>query len=199
MYPVVYLTGAPAAGKSTVARRLSRTVRGLEVFEFGERLTAYINEQGATQHEQSDLRAKSSQISTAECVAAVDALLVDFATNQRKVGPVVIDSHPVTKEAYGYRVTPYSLADFARLAPTKIWMLYTSSSVACARIAADPKGRPLISSEEATMHTQLQASVAATYSMSLGVPLELFDADRPLDDLVEMLTRRLIDSGCERA
>jgi len=42
MHQVVYLTGAPAAGKSTAAKSLRERVQGLEVFEFGERLTAHL-------------------------------------------------------------------------------------------------------------------------------------------------------------
>lgn len=196
MYPVVYLTGAPAAGKSSVSHALSGRVRDLKVFEFGARLTEHINAFERAQHSQSDLRTKSGSISTPQHVAAVDQILLDFVANNRRIGPVIIDSHPVTKERFGFRITPYSLQDFSKLRPTHIWMLYTPAEVALERIAANSQGRPSITIEEATMHTQLQASVAATYGMSLGRSVELFNSSIPTAELAEELARRLVAEGC---
>lgn len=196
MYPVVYLTGAPAAGKSSVCSALRDRIMGLEVFEYGARLTAHINEAERSSHNQSDLRAQSGRISTVEHVQALDRILMDFVADRRTKGPVVIDSHPVTKEAFGFRITPYSLADFQSLNPTHIWMLYTPAETAVRRIATEAEGRPTISLEEATMHTQLQASVAATYAMALGRSVELFDSSAPVANTADELAARLVRVGC---
>lgn len=190
-YEVVYLTGAPAAGKSSLSRALRRIVSPLEVWEFGERLTAYLNQRTGIPMSQEDLRRESARAATATDVAAVDRLLIDWTTQTRLVSHVVIDSHPVTKEQHGFRVTPYSLADFTRLQPTQIWMLYTRPEVAIERIGRDAAGRPMISFEDARMHTQLQASVAITYGMSLGVPVYLFDSERDPEELASELATRL--------
>jgi adenylate kinase len=121
----------------------------------------------------------------------VDHWLIQWAHDTRKTSHVVIDSHPVTKERYGFRVTPYSLADFARLAPTKIWVLYCSPEVTLQRIGRDAAGRPSVTPEEARMHTHLQASVAVTYGMSLGIPVHFFDSDRDPAGLADELAARL--------
>jgi adenylate kinase len=189
-FQVVYLTGAPAAGKSSLAGRLRQMVSPLEVWEFGERLTAYLRTTSGGGLEQADLRRHSSRVISPEAVAAVDAQLLEFVESARQRAHVIVDSHPVTKERYGYRVTPYSLAQFARLSPTQIWMLYTDPTVALDRITANAQGRPTISLEEARFHTFMQASVATTYGMSLGVPVHLFDSNRDLDALAAELARR---------
>ena len=59
------------------------------------------------------------------------------------------------------------------------------------RIRRDPGGRPLISVEEARMHTFMQASVAANYGIIAGCPVYLFDSDTVQDHLVEQLRARL--------
>lgn len=192
MPEVVYLTGAPAAGKSTLTRKLSALHGGLKTFEFGQRLTDYINRSRRAVIEQAGLREQSSAIASPEDIRAVDAELIAYVAEHRDQTPVIIDSHPVTKEAYGYRVTAYSLREFERLRPTQIWMLFTDPGVALARIAASPEGRPSITLEEARLHTQLQAGVATTYGMQLGVPVYFFDADRDPDQLANSLLKRLV-------
>jgi adenylate kinase len=191
MPKVVYLTGAPAAGKSSTTTALVERVPGLLVWEYGARLTEYIQARSTAELTQAELRARSSNIVTPEDIAAVDLALVSFVTTHRVTHPVIIDSHAVTKEEYGYRITPFSLEQFARLSPDEIWILYASPEVTISRIKADAAGRPMVDEEEARMHTALQASVGATYGMSLGIPVYFFDTAKPRDQLLDRLTRRL--------
>lgn len=180
---VIYLTGAPAAGKSSVSAGLLKAVPSLSVWEYGQRLTAHLKARHGGDLDQAELRERSGALSTPEDIVSVDTQLIDFVQERRERGHVLIDSHQVTKERYGFRVTAYSLERFRLLAPTKIWMLYTTPEIAVARIKANAQGRPDISIEEARFHSQLQASVAVTYGMALGVPVHLFDADRPVWEL----------------
>ena len=192
MPDVIYLTEAPAAGKSSLTRQLRQRITSLEIFEFGQRLTEYINLTRRAGVTQIDLRSSSGTIVTPEDVKVVDEQLIEFVDARRAAVPVIIDSHPVTKEKYGYRVTPYSLRDFERLSPTKIWVLYTDPEVAAERIAADDAGRPSVSVEEARFHTHLQASVATTYGMHLGIPVHFFEASGSQADLADMLAGRVV-------
>jgi adenylate kinase len=191
MPKVVYLTGAPAAGKSSTTRLLAKRVPELLVWEYGARLTEHISARCADVVHQDELRTRSAGVVTPEDVNEVDQALVAFVTGYRGRHPIIIDSHAVTKEEYGYRITPFSLDQFARLAPDEIWVLFASPEVTRARIAADAAGRPMMSEEEARMHTALQASVAATYGMSLGLPVYLFDTGARRNDLVGRLAQRL--------
>lgn len=194
-HEVIYLTGAPAAGKSTLSRALADAVRPLATFEYGARLTAYLAERDGRAMVQEELRAKSSAVATAEDIQAVDRTLLDFVAAERERGHVLIDTHAVTKESYGFRITAYSLADVARLRPTMIVVLYTAPDVAVARIAAAPGGRPQITEWEAGFHTSLQASVAVSYATALGVPVYLLDGARPTADLVAEIARRVERRG----
>ena len=185
----------PAAGKSSVGRRLRELDPALSVWEYGERLTAHLRARGRGALTQAGLRDGSAQIAAPADIEAVDGQRLEFVAGGRLRGNVLIDSHPVTKERYGFRVTPYSIERFQVLAPTQIWMLYTDPEVAVSRIYADPQGRPGIKVEEARSHAHMQASVAITYGMALGVPIRFFDSNRPLDDLCMELGDRLSPSA----
>lgn len=192
MFHVVYLTGAPAAGKSTTAKLLAAKVSPVEVFEYGERLRTYMAERDGAGLAQADLRRESARRITPADVQAVDAILLEFVAETRKRAHVIIDSHPVTKEDFGFRITPFALHEFAKLQPTQVWVLYAAPEVTMQRIALDGQGRPTITAAEAALHTQLQASVAATYGMCVGTAIHLFDTSRAApDEIAGMLAAKL--------
>lgn len=191
MPKVIYLTGAPASGKSSTTRMLRDRVPNLMIWEYGARLTEHVRGRADGVVTQDDLRARSAGVVTPQDVDEVDHALISFVAEHRASVHVLIDSHSVTKEAYGYRITPFSLERFSQLAPDEIWVLFLSPNETRRRIAADDGGRPMVSEEEARTHTALQASVAATYGMSLGRPVYLFDTAAPRDELVARLTDRL--------
>jgi predicted methyltransferase/adenylate kinase len=191
MPKVVYLTGAPAAGKSSTAKLLAGNVSSVALWEYGERLTEYLKIRSRGVMHQEELRTKSSLVVTPEDVAAVDIELLEFVEENRGNKDVIIDSHAVTKELYGYRVTPFSLQNFSALKPDEIWVLHASPETTIARIAADSGGRPSISEEEARTHTLLQSSVAITYGMSLGIPIYFIDSSKPREEILGVMVARL--------
>ncbi|WP_095203794.1 ATP-binding protein [Mesorhizobium carmichaelinearum] len=191
MPKVIYLTGAPAAGKSSTTRLLAEKIPDLLIWEYGARLTEYLNDRCSTVQSQEDLRSQSAGLVTPSDVAEVDKLLATFVDNHRSARPIIIDSHPVTKEAYGYRITAFSFEQIARLKPDEIWVVFASPEETRKRIANDPGGRPMISDQEARMHTGLQASVATTYGIITGSPVYLFDTGLPRETLIERMLGRL--------
>jgi len=191
MPKVIYLTGAPAAGKSSMTALLKKRVPKIEIWEYGARLTDHVMARSASVASQNDLRTHSAGVVTPEDVAEVDQALLDFVEANRSVRHLIIDSHAVTKEGYGFRITPFSLDQFGRLSPDEIWVLYASPAETRRRISSDSGGRPMVSDGEAEMHTTLQASVAATYGMSIGCAVYLFDTAAPRDQLVDRLIARL--------
>lgn len=189
-YKTVYLTGAPAAGKSTTTRLISERIPGLLIWEYGKRLTDYVRDRGIVE-DQSDVRRLSSGVITPEDVAEMDRQLLQFVSDNRATAPIIIDSHPVTKEAFGFRITAFSQDQIRTLAPDEIWVLYTAPEIAVQRIGNDPAGRPQIDEEQARMHTSLQASVAANYGIIVGKPVYLFDSSGEQEQLVDRLAARL--------
>lgn len=190
MPKVIYLTGAPAAGKSSTARILAQRA-DIELWEYGARLTEHCQQRSGGISDQEDLRAKSSILVTPEDVQEVDRRLIDFVTEKRKSQHVMVDSHPVTKEVYGYRVTAFSQVQITRLNPDEIWVLYADPELTRDRIQADAGGRPMPSEEEARTHTQTQMSVATTYGIMVGCPVYMFDTGQAREHLIDLLLARL--------
>ena len=189
-FEVLYLTGAPASGKSSSMRVLRELFPHVAVFEYGERLTAYVQ----TNHElvqQRDLREHSAAMIRPEDVEAVDEELFCFVEEMRVERPIVVDSHAVTKESFGFRITPFSIEQFARLNPTRIAVLYSPPPVTLERIAANPEGRPSPTEWEAGFHTGLQGALAAAYSIVARTPAYFIDSAKPQELVVDELARLL--------
>lgn len=191
MPKVIYLTGAPVSGKSSTTSLLAERVGDLLVWEYGARLTAHCAARSLEVTGQHDLRARSGGLITLADVEEVDRDLMAFVAENRPNRHVLIDSHAVTKECHGYRITPFSLDQFSQLRPDEIWVLYADPEETRRRIREDAGGRPLVTEEEARMHTMLQASVAATYGMSIRCPVYMFDTAGPRERLVARLAERL--------
>lgn len=190
-FPVIYLTGAPASGKTTLASRLSGTIPNLCVFSYGHELTQFLQRKGRGVDSQDALRSRSAKVTSKEDIDELDSELVELVERERQVRPILIDSHPVTKEEYGFRITPFTLEMFGKLRPTRIIVLYTEPALTQARIGDDPGGRPMVSNFESAMHTGLQATVAIGYAMSLGTPIYFLDSAQPVEFLAEWVVARM--------
>lgn len=190
MPKVIYLTGAPAAGKSTTAKHLARMRSDVHVFEYGAELTKLVGKRVASGLLQDELRQKSSLVVKESDVRELDEALVSLVNGQNDKH-VIINSHPVTKELYGFRITPFEIGQIKRLRIYEIWVLYASAAVTINRIVADPGGRPTPTREEAEMHTNLQSSLAAMYAVVAGVPAYLFDTSQDRETLYRMLSSHL--------
>jgi len=133
----------------------------------------------------------SAQIITPEDVAAVDTQLIEYVNRRRQETHLIIDSHPVTKEQYGFRITTFSIEKLLALWPTMICMLYAEPGVVMERINGNAQGRPMVNSFEAAFHSELQGAVAVTYGIVLGAPVYLLDSSKPIKEVANAIIRRL--------
>lgn len=191
MFHVIYLTGAPATGKSTLLAALQGALSPIETFCYSKILAEFIANRGGGSLSEEGIRKLSANVVTRDDVDAVDTLLIKNVSQWRSRAHVIIDSHPVTKEAYGFRVTPFSLDQLARVSPTLIFNLYTDPEVVTRRIAAHPQGRPNVTEYEAGYHNGLQGAVAITYGIQMGIPVYFLDSAQPTPSLLEQIMKRL--------
>lgn len=190
MKPVIYLTGAPATGKSTLARNLRDMYPELSVFAYSEQLREQIALRSGGNLAEDEIRSHSARVVTAQDIEALDRRLAAFVREKRAFHPILIDSHAVTKENYGFRVTSFSTDSLLAVNPDVIVCLYASSEVVIQRIGANPMGRPNITHFEATMHTQLQTGLAVYYGVVLGKPVYLIDSAIDEASLVRVVSER---------
>ncbi|MCU7872086.1 MAG: AAA family ATPase [Candidatus Thiodiazotropha sp. (ex Lucinoma borealis)] len=184
---VIYLTGAPATGKSTLCKDLIDRVQGIKAYSYSELLRDHINRNTVKQVDEIGIRCQSGSIVTNKSVAEIDKWLVNEIQTKRVDHNIIIDSHAVTKEHYGFRITPYTPVQLSALDPDMIICLYAEPSVIAERILEDPAGRPLPSLFELSLHVELQSSLAAQYSFVLGKPIHLIDSSMEPDTVVDQL------------
>jgi len=191
-YQVVYLTGSPASGKSSVREALSGLVSPLQVFDYGEQLRAQVSRrrQGDVSYEH--LRSQSAQLATPADISALDEHLIGWTETQRHTSHIVIDTHAVTREEYGFRATPFSLEQVKRLQPTLIFCLFVDPAITRERIASDPGGRRIVSEFEAGLHAGLQGSVVIGYSIALGIPAYFVHSSIPTEALAQTIAARIL-------
>lgn len=189
---VIYLTGAPATGKSTLSRNLAMKMPELKVFAYSEELRKLLQRKsGGLAMTEDDIRRQSALAVTAEDVLELDEELVDMVERERAHRSILIDSHPVTKEHFGFRVTGFDAPTIQRLNPDVLVCLYASAEVTRTRIQADAMGRPLPTALESDMHTHLQASVVTQYGVLTGKAVYFFDSSCSQEELTEMLLKRI--------
>lgn len=172
---VIYLTGHPASGKTTLVKRLTESFSRVRGFVYSELLAAHLSEKSKNPLSQSKLRERSANIVTPGDIKFVDNYLIGEVKKARRSRHVLIDSHAVTKEDYGFRVTAFSVPILKALNPTKIYVLFTDSKTVMSRIKTNPKGRPDISRFEADFHCFTQAALAVVYGVQVGIPVYFCD------------------------
>jgi adenylate kinase len=181
---IIYLTGAPATGKSTLTENLSQQLPDAVVFTYSKELLDWVQRRAKLIATQDDLRRESAKMITREDVQAVDSQLIELANSCRGRQTMVVDSHPVTIEEFGFRVTPFTKKQLCALVPDVIVCLYANAETIIERISKNAAGRPMPSRYEIDLHTQLQCQVASIYAIETGASLYYLNASCSPDDLL---------------
>lgn len=190
---VVLLTGSPATGKSSLASALGDSISDLQVINYGELILKKKRKLNPNL-EYEDLREKSSMIISQKDIRDLDDELVDKVDDLRRKRSIIIDTHCVTKEFYGFRALPFAYDHIMSLSLDAIISLHCNPSIVRSRIQQNAEGRPLVTEEEARKHSELQDSYAAFYGLVSSCPIYHLDSSLPLEDLREILTD-LLDLG----
>lgn len=185
-HPLIYLTGAPATGKSSVADYL-RTAYDARIFSYGQALRDHASLRGIS-HDA--LREQSSNVVSAELITELDASLPTLLGGWREDGPVVIDSHAVTSETWGLRALPYSTDALIAIGITHMICLAADAETLLARIRATPDGRRADDPWKLEQLNNTQLALAAAYAHTLGIGLCAVDARASMDDVCREVALR---------
>lgn len=178
--PLVYLTGAPASGKTSVADHLVEHY-GASRFSYGRELLKHPSLVGYTH---SDLRSESAKVVLESAVRDLDRALPELVRGWRNANPVVIDSHAVTSERWGLKAVPYSVSAITELAPSHLICLACDPETLARRIFARPDGRRAESGWKMDLINHAQVALTFAYAHSLGIAAHVVDASAPLQDVV---------------
>lgn len=172
---VVLLTGAAGTGKSTLVSQVQRIVEPLQSVDYGQLLLEHLHQRTGSKVSYAQLRKLSSDLISHRDVETLDTIFISRLARLRHRANVIIDSHAVTKERYGYRITPYSFGHLKKLKLDAVVCLHCEPEVLAKRIRANPAGRLSVSPEEARHHQFLQESVASVYGIVCGSPVFIID------------------------
>lgn len=172
---VVLITGAAGTGKSTLVRSLIQTARPFTWIDYGQLLLEHKAKQCGRKMTYEELRRDSAAAITPADVFAVDEWVIEQLPKLRNETNILIDSHPVTKESFGFRVTPYSADQIVRIAFDVVIVLVGDPSKLALRIEGNPQGRPAVTEFQAGFQVQLQAAIASLYAITCGRPCFAID------------------------
>jgi adenylate kinase len=195
-YEVIYLTGVPGSGKTSLGAQLSKELSPCEHIEYGSMLTMWL--QGSIQITQPELRVAPSKFANHGTIQKLDDFLIERITEGRRHSHFILDSHAVTLEPYGFRVTGFSPEALARLSPSIVVLLNMEPSASVVRVKKAGEGRPSISHHQAATHSALQAQVATCYALQSGVPLYVLDGETDTPKLVSILLEIVLTGDAPR-
>ena len=191
---VVLLTGAPATGKSTLAGYVQGHVQPVRSIDYGELLLCHLRRSSNLPVSYRRMRTLSAAVISHRDVEKLDNRLISEIRRLRRNCNIIIDSHAVTRERFGFRVTPFSLDQLGRLDLDAVGALHCDPRILAARIKAHPEGRRKVTSEQARHHQFLQQAVAITYAIACGCPLFVLDntgqtLSEAAGDFIDLLRR----------
>ncbi len=149
-YETILITGIAAVGKSTLSRKIGNTP-GFKAFEYGVELF----NQAAQKHPKishSETRSHSEIYISDEDIRNTDEALQLFIQKYRNEYNVVIDSHAVSKESYGFRSEPFTLGELQKANFSRIVCLYCEPKIILERTKNNPEGRPTLTIQEAEFY-----------------------------------------------
>jgi adenylate kinase len=181
---VILLTGIAAVGKSTLSREIGK-MPDFKAFEYGDELCKQASKR-YPEVTHAETRSDPEHFICDEDVRNTDEALQLFIQEYRNNYSVLIDSHAVSKETYGFRSEPFRLGELQRAAFSRIVYLYCEPSIIVERTNKNPDGRPALTIEEAELYQNLQISVAITYSTMIGIPIHIINSNTRPEDMLNL-------------
>jgi adenylate kinase len=172
---LIYLTGVPGSGKTTASTILESNFSDIHVIRYGDVIRDKLNEQGASlQH--ANLRELSSEVITINTLDSVDNTIYSLIQQFINSKNVILESHGVTREDYGFRVTPFkSQHDLLRLNIHAVVYISSPSGIILQRVEQERMGRKEVAEEQLNVNLRVQESMALNCATICGCPLYIVE------------------------
>lgn len=188
---LLYLTGAPASGKSTITNAISQIEPSIQIIRYSDEIKNFYTESKRGQFTTQQLRVESSKIISYSDISNIDQyILKKIQTSAADY--IVLESHAITSESYGFRATPFSVQMLEMIAPKLIVCLYSETDLIFERIKDNPQGRLLQSAENIQVGQLLQMSLALQYGILSNAEIHFINTHQESQVVAQQLVNMLI-------
>jgi len=175
---VCLINGVPGVGKTTLCQHLVEQNRGTySHIPFGQLILQVLRStyQGLDERE---LRQTTTKFVTQDVIGrATDLLVEELERRAFQCDWLLVDSHAVSQDWFGYLATPDGKPYFERVAYQAIVHLYASSDTVLGRSNSVETGRRARNASDLALHSELLNAVSIVYSSHCGCPAYFVDAN----------------------
>ncbi|USF28373.1 hypothetical protein N510_003332 [Firmicutes bacterium ASF500] len=188
---LLYLTGSPATGKSTITNAIFQMEPSIQIIRYSDEIKNFYAESKRGQFTTSQLRMESSKIISHNDISNIDQyILKKIQTSTANY--IILESHAITVESYGFRATPFSVQLLGMVAPNLIVCLYSEADLIFERIKNNPQGRLLQSTENIHVGQFLQMSLALQYGILTNAEIHFINTQHEPQVVAQQLVHMLI-------
>lgn len=191
MGKVILLTGAPGTGKSTLRRALGSCITDLQHIDYGELLLRRKEQEGIVLRYE-ELREQSASVISSKDVSETDEWVATEIARLSMKCDVIIDSHALTREDYGFRAIPYSARQLDAIKFDAIIALRCDPEILITRVAADSGGRRGLTIELAREIQILQEALGLDYAVASGCTAFVIDTSERTAEEVRAVAIRIL-------
>lgn len=189
---VVLVTGLPGSGKTTFLQELTMLFDPTTQLGFGTLI------HDATKSTDPDitydqLRTSPTRVAGPTYIDEARQALLQTVGLARASTNIFIDSHAVTADDYGFRVTPDSYAFLRQLDLDAILVLHVRQTILMQRLEQSDCGRRQVNFDQFDTYRQLQDSVCIAYAVVTGCPVFVLDANGSVRSTVDK-ARTVLDA-----
>lgn len=174
---LLYLTGMPASGKTTITDTISELDSSIQIIRYSDEIKKFYFHKAGIEYTTSQLREASSQLITPNDIGDVDQHVLEKIQSST-ASRIVLESHALTFEPYGYRATPFSLSVLNLINPSIIVCLYSEATVIRNRTIQIQQGRQFRSVEDISVGQYLQMSLALQYAVQTNTAAYFIDTNQ---------------------
>ncbi len=180
---VVFITGVTSVGKTSTARLLENRGVGKRI-SIGELVLKHARMRWPElTHDR--LRGEPDLYAPVAVVRAAIRELCRLAEAERGSHSLILESHAVTAEVYGSRITPFSHEDLRRLAFDIIVLLECEGSTILARTR--DRGMDTPSLDLLYGMIDMQRATAISYGVAVGCPVYAVNAEPSIESVASQI------------
>ena len=172
-------------------KNLKKRNSNIYVISYSEILAEYVSQKLNSTVTKNILREKSSKIITEKDIEIVDQEILQLVKRFEKEKHIIIDSHAVTFEEYGIRVTPFSNKIIKLFDFDMYIALYTDVDIIYKRIVENPEGRKIVSQADIQNAINVQSALLLNYCSISDKPAYFLNTKLEMEYLVEWLSAKL--------